>query len=168
MARLLGKALIESRTQVDEESGCWLWQGRIDKYGYARIGDGHIGHRYAYKAFVGPIPEGLDVDHVCHMAASACAPGASCPHRRCVNPQHLEPVTRAENNRRRWVAAKKSGIWSNGHAGRRDGQKKSACIHGHEFTPANTRMRSDGGRACRTCVNQHKRERRARARAARS
>ena len=56
-----------------------------------------------YSWLVGAIPHGYDIDHVCHNAAAVagrCAGGDSCIHRRCVNPDHLEPVTRRENTLR--------------------------------------------------------------------
>jgi len=71
----------------DEVTGCWNWTGFLDWHGYPRI-DSRAAHRISYELFVGKIPEGLSIDHLC-----------STP--RCVNPQHLEPVTNAENQRRR-------------------------------------------------------------------
>lgn len=74
--------------------GCWLWQGPRVHNGYGIISIQGSGvkttiraHRYAYEALVGPIPEGLQLDHLCRV-------------RRCVNPAHLEPVTARENVRR--------------------------------------------------------------------
>lgn len=83
---------------------CWLWTGASDIKGYGRLrrrnGRGyHKAHRLAYEALVGPIPEGLVLDHVCHNG-SGCAGGDGCPHRACVNPAHLEPVTQRTNVRR--------------------------------------------------------------------
>jgi len=82
-----------------DSSGCWIWQSTISPKGYAQIGvrEGErvrskIAHRYAYEAFVGPIPEGLELDHLCFVPS-------------CVNPAHLEPVTHEENQKRaqaRW------------------------------------------------------------------
>lgn len=74
--------------------GCWLWTG--PPYGgkgnvrYSRVGEGGregrtlLGHRVSYEHFVGPIPEGLEIDHLCRRPL-------------CVNPKHLEPVLHAEN-----------------------------------------------------------------------
>lgn len=75
---------------VDPETGCWVWQRYRDRNGYGRKhskGTMCWAHRVYYEQFVGPIPEGLDLDHLCSNPP-------------CVNPEHLEPVTRAENTRR--------------------------------------------------------------------
>lgn len=73
--------------------GCWEWSGATTPNGYGVIGRGRRGegnvmvHRAAYEELVGPIPAGLHVDHLCR-------------NRLCCRPDHLEPVTQAENNRR--------------------------------------------------------------------
>lgn len=72
-----------------EEKGCWLWQGTL-RAGYGRVKIGgrlQEAHRASYEHHVGPIPEGLVVDHLCR-------------NRSCINPAHLEPVTEMENIRR--------------------------------------------------------------------
>src|SRR6185369_17164459 len=78
------------------ETGCWLWTGPIKPSGYPNVfeyrGARQPAHRHFYERFVGPIPVGLDLDHLCRT-------------RRCVNPAHLEPVTRLENMRRARTAA---------------------------------------------------------------
>lgn len=71
---------------VATDSGCVEWVGQITGGGYGRY-RGWMAHRIAYEADVGPIPAGLDIDHLCR-------------NRRCINPAHLEPVTRKENLRR--------------------------------------------------------------------
>jgi hypothetical protein len=75
---------------VEKTDGCWLWRGTLtwDGYGLFRnLGSRTGAHRHAYQFLVGPIPEGLQLDHLCRV-------------RNCVNPAHLEPVTAAENTRR--------------------------------------------------------------------
>lgn len=72
------------------DSGCLEWIATRQRNGYGAFFDGTTtvrAHRWAYEYFVGPIPPGLEIDHLCR-------------HRPCVNPEHLEPVTRAENLRR--------------------------------------------------------------------
>lgn len=89
------KTRIHASVDIDS-AGCWLWKHRVHyKTGYAQFcvqRDGRqvsvLAHRASYETFVGPIPEGLTIDHLCTVL-------------RCVDPQHLEPVTSAENNRRR-------------------------------------------------------------------
>lgn len=77
--------------QVEVTGSCWLWLGRRDRDGYG-YGPGCRGfsraHRASYSYLVGPIPEGMQLDHLCRV-------------KHCVNPDHLEPVTVQENNARR-------------------------------------------------------------------
>lgn len=78
------------RYVIETPTGCWEWQGARDSNGYGQLNvrNSILGaHRVAYETFVGPIPEGLHLDHLC----------VNPP---CVNPDHLEPVTNAENVRR--------------------------------------------------------------------
>lgn len=91
-----------SRFTIDELTGCWLWTASVNPRGYGLTSipqPGHNltrrAHRFIYEALVGAIPEGLDLDHLCRV-------------RRCVNPDHLEPVTHQENCQRvpREVCAK--------------------------------------------------------------
>lgn len=108
------------------ESGCWEWTAaHHPKQGYGWFktnGRMVVAHRFAYEALVGPIPEGLVIDHLCRNP-------------RCVNPSHLEPVTTAENVRR----------------GRHPGREKTHCPHGHPYDAENTRYTKEGHRQCRAC-----------------
>jgi len=79
------------RYSVDESTGCWEWLGaRLNKgYGRCKVGNQPVqAHRVFYAHHVGPIPDGHDIHH-------------RCGNKGCVNPEHLEPLTRAENTRRK-------------------------------------------------------------------
>ena len=96
---------------IQRTDGCWLWRGPINGYGYGniRIGGGVrvMAHRLSYERWVGRIPEGMHIDHLCRV-------------RHCVNPDHLQPVTAAENDMRGRVAATMSdgeyAAWIKGRA----------------------------------------------------
>ncbi|MFJ2000270.1 HNH endonuclease signature motif containing protein [Streptomyces chartreusis] len=134
--RLLDKVRVDA-------SGCWVFEGYINPGGYGAMldddGNTRTAHRISYKVFVGPIPDGLQLDHLCHTSASDCAGGPSCPHRRCVNPAHLEPVTQRENALRGVSFSAVNAV-------------KTHCKSGHEFTPENTYYRTPTHRQCRTCI----------------
>lgn len=109
------------------DSGCWIWCGSLSPSGYSQMTVQQKtvrAHRWSYERFVAPIPDGLVIDHLCRNPS-------------CVNPNHLEPVTQRENTLRGISPAAKNA-------------KKTHCIHGHEFTDANTIWKG-GTRACRTC-----------------
>lgn len=118
--------------EMNYATGCWIWKGKL-KYGYGRIhfggrkGESKLAHKIAYEMLIGPVPTGLELDHLCRQ-------------RSCCNPEHLEPVTHAENCRR--------GISSLITKARH--KAKTHCKFGHEFTEQNTYRRLRG-RACYTC-----------------
>ena len=137
---------VMARTRLTED-GCIEFMGAKTArgYGVVQLGRG-VGtdkaHRVVYAAQVGPIPYGMTLDHLCGNPA-------------CVNVDHLEPVTRAENTRRQWAAGR-------GNAGSAE-RAKTHCPRGHAYDEANTAHRG-GRRHCRAC----QRERAAQARAASS
>lgn len=118
---------------------CWEWRGvrTAGGYGLFKMGDGRnatTAQRASYRLLVGPIPDGLEVDHLCRN------PG-------CVNPDHLEAVTPHENKMRsRGLAAVNAGL--------------TACRRGHEFTPENTAIDRAGSRHCLACRRMRNRDRR--------
>jgi hypothetical protein len=137
---------------------CWPWTGYITKRGYGQFCiDRHSSsgaHRLAYILTVGRIPDGLQIDHMCHERRE-CQLGNNCPHRRCCNPAHLKPATNRVNALR-------------GNAPTAVNARKTHCIRKHEFTPANTRINRDGGRSCRACERIRDAKKRAARRAARA
>jgi hypothetical protein len=101
------KERIQSSIVIDD-NGCWIWKRFRDKKGYGLVSVSHKtfrAHRVSFEAHVRPIPEGFHIDHLCRVTS-------------CVNPEHLEPVTQAENNRRQGMAV-------------------THCPQGHEYTEQN-------------------------------
>lgn len=118
----------------ENPSGCWVWVAGLDRHGYGRFKFGgrvQGAHRVAWLLMRGPIPDGMHIDHLCRNPS-------------CVNPDHLEPVTKRTNTLR-------------GISGPGTNSRKTHCISGHEFTPENTRIRGDGGRLCRACKRSRER-----------
>lgn len=120
---------------VEKTDSCWNWTGRVSVNGYGSSSVswrrlGKLAHRTAYKIYVGTIPDGLQIDHLCR-------------NRKCVNPDHLEPVTYIENQRRA------PGTFINVHS------NKTHCVNGHEYTEDNTYYRQRLGknieRDCKAC-----------------
>ncbi|OZC80251.1 hypothetical protein CH274_13530 [Rhodococcus sp. 06-418-5] len=117
--------------KVTVMNGCWLWTGSLNNKGYGQVGVGgrvKLAHRVAYELLIGPIPEGLQLDHV---------RARGCEHKNCVNPSHLEPVTCQVNNSRTAAAT------------------KTHCVNGHPLSGTNliVKRRTSGGemRNCRIC-----------------
>ena len=126
-------------TKIEYRGECWLWTGAINaNTGYGAFSvklpnnkwNQRGAHRIAYAHWVGPIPVGLWLDHLCRV-------------RRCVNPKHLEPVTPRENILR-------------GEGSSADRARQTHCLRGHEFTPENT-YRPQGTRQCRECKRERDR-----------
>ena len=111
--------------KVDKSGDCWLWTGATT-YGYGALTIGQRprkAHRVSFEWAGGTVPEGMELDHLCR-------------NRACVRPDHLEPVTHAENMRRGAAARPLS----------------THCRRGHELTEANTVRHSNGQRQCRACL----------------
>jgi len=109
-----------------ELGSCWTWTASFDGKGYGQIQVGTLAspkmaraHRIVYELIVGPIPDGLVLDHLCRVP-------------KCVNPEHLQPITQHENLQR--------GYWRN----------KTQCAKGHSFDERNTYYVA-GKRKCREC-----------------
>lgn len=135
------KLLLNSR--IDGQ--CWRWTRSHNPKGYGKLRVDrkvrHV-HRFAYEIWVGPIPTWLEIDHRCRV-------------RDCINPSHLEAVTHAENLRR-------------GDTIPAINSRKTHCLRGHEFTPANIMWQTQNGRKgrhCRRCANDLRNARRAAKRA---
>ena len=118
---------------VDDRSGCWVFTGGKNHHGYGLLGYQRDGkptsmmlHRATYLEFVGPIPDGLVLDHLCRIRA-------------CCNPGHLEPVTHRENLHRSPLTASFQQ------------SQMTHCRRGHEFTAENT-YRYGSHRRCKTCI----------------
>lgn len=116
-------------TVPEPNTGCWLWMGAVGHKGYGSIWDGSKGrfvraHRVSYELHVGPIPEGLQIDHLCRV-------------RCCINPNHLEPVTQSVNQIRGLNGVLRTPT--------------SHCPHGHPMTAENTGVSKGRFRYCRAC-----------------
>jgi len=135
-ARPLSERLME-KVRV-EPSGCWVWTACLSNgYGifYGGVGRSSRAYRLSYEEHVGPIPDGLCLDHLCR-------------NRACVNPAHLEPVTSRENTLR-----------GESHIARQAAQ--THCLHGHPLSGDNLYAKKRGSstiRICRECDNKAGRE----------
>jgi hypothetical protein len=113
----------EAQIVPSEDGDCWLWIGAVSASGYGNFkaaGRQTSPHRWSYEYHIAEIPAGLTLDHLCRVKV-------------CVNPYHLEPVSRGENTRR--------------------AQIKTHCWRGHELSPENRYLiPSTGKTACRPCA----------------
>jgi hypothetical protein len=124
--------------RVNKTPYCWIWTAGIRSTGYGAFYNGYrhtSAHRSAYELLVGPIPEGMVLDHLCKT-------------RICVNPDHLVPVSNRENVLRGDGPTALNAI-------------KTHCNQGHAYTPENTYNRPGGkGRTCLTCRREWDKRRR--------
>jgi len=126
---------LAERFQVDVESGCWRYQGRLDRDGYGVLyadGRSYRAHRYVYARLVGPIPVGQDgraltLDHV---------QARGCTYRDCCNPAHLEPVSQTIN-------AQRVTPWN---------RQKTHCPQGHDYAETGVYREGRDGYERRYCT----------------
>lgn len=112
--------------KVEPVGDCWIWKAATNQDGYGRFwfrGKLWLAHRVAYTLFVGSIPDGLVLDHLCRV-------------QNCVNPKHLEAVTQKVNHNR---------------GDKSKPMDKTHCINGHEYAPDNTYQKPGRPKECRIC-----------------
>ena len=122
---------------VEQTETCWIWRGdtsgNYGKFFESKSNKRFLAHRVSYEIHIGPIPDGLTIDHLCRNTL-------------CVRPDHLETVTMRENLLR-------GNSWSGRNA------RKTHCPRGHLYDEANTYRDKTGGRTCRICSRVLQRER---------
>lgn len=136
------KRLARFEASFVRTDGCWPWRDALDPGGYGKFRDRgreRAAHVLAYELYVGPVPDGLVLDHLCR-------------NRACVNPAHLEPVTHRENILRGTSFAAQNAV-------------KTHCPNGHPYDDANVYRSPRNQRRCRVCgrawANAYYRSRRA-------
>jgi hypothetical protein len=131
--------MIRALTSSDDPERCWIWTGLLGDGGYGRAYDPGTqrtvaAHRASYEAFIGPIPDGLVIDHLCR-------------NRACVNPTHLEPVTQRVNVLR-------------GEGPTAERARRTHCKEGHPLSGDNLYIHpTRGHRSCKACQAANRRDR---------
>ena len=129
-------------TKVEKTESCWLWTGHVNPKGYGKFSRYRetpvMAHRWSYMFYVGTVPEGMVLDHLCGV-------------KNCVRPDHLEPVTNKENLRRGRVGEKNA----------EHHRKKTHCRNGHKYTKSNTitqhrKTRGVVVRKCKKCYDENR------------
>lgn len=149
--------------KVVDADGCWIWPGATNKVtrergggGYGQVRDSETRellmiHRVSYLHFHGPIPEGMQVEHMCHTEDPTC-PGLDCKHRLCWNPAHLTLLSHRDNS-------------TLGTAPNMRTFREGVCQRNHVLNDENVKtwVRPSGTirRSCRLCANESQRRTRA-------
>ena len=132
-------------SKVDKSGECWIWTAGKNEGGYGQFtpsrGKNMRAHRFSYELTVGPTPKGAPLDHICHDP-NECHGGDNCPHRACVNPDHLRVSSNDEN--------------TSNERSRHSNSRKTHCVKGHEYSDENTRIWA-GRRYCVTCMDERNR-----------
>lgn len=118
-------------SKVDYTPDCWIWSWSLDRHGYGQVrlnGTTRRSHRVIYELLVDDVPSNLDIDHLCR-------------NRACVNPEHLEPVTRSTNLLR-------GKLWQS---------KKTSCPRGHDYDVETKDYRGRTVRRCSVCLKHFSR-----------
>lgn len=130
-------ATLFDRCLPEPNSGCWLWERGLNSAGYGMHAQRRVmrlAHKLAYEAINGAVPQGLELDHLCRV-------------RCCINPDHLEAVSRRTNTLR-------------GETRPAENVLKDRCPKGHPYAGGNLYTRANGHRVCRACAAERAREKR--------
>lgn len=130
-----GRFLSKVGICFDDKEKCWEWLASLDKDGYGQFRHGKRmvkAHRMSYELFVGAIPMGMEIDHLCQ-------------NKKCVKPSHLQAVDHRTNMAR---SRSFSGVNS----------RKTHCVNGHEFSEDNTYL-WNGWRSCKQCGKNRDKQR---------
>jgi len=122
---------VRQKVRLDHRTGCWVWMGSKNGGGYGQttLNGKHVdAHRLVYSELVGDIPSAMDLDHLCR-------------NRACVNPDHLEPVSRRTNLLRGYGVSARNAI-------------RTHCNYGHAFSGDNLGVDGHGYRYCRQCKRE--------------
>ena len=136
MSAILHSTLDRFWAKVQKTDTCWLWTAAINPKGYGQFKHGNMvyAHRFSYEQAKGPIPKGLQIDHLCRV-------------RHCVNPDHLEAVSRRTN------ILRGEGFAAKQH-------RQTHCKNGHLLIRENIYVNKEGHRRCKICHSINRKQKR--------